>query len=139
MRIILRWVLAIFFFLGGVLHLVFAEKVLLITPAWVPYPSQVIWLTGLFEFAAAIGLLFERSRAICGLLLAAYALAVWPANFHHAFTHFDPPVITNSWAYHAPRLALQPVIIWAALFCAGWVSWPLRGPGGGARLPPNMN
>ena len=31
----------------------------------------------------------------------------------------DLPYIANSWLYHGPRLALQPVIVWWALYCAG--------------------
>jgi len=35
--------------------------------------------------------------------------------------------MTLGWGYHAPRLALQPVLVWWALFCAGVVDWPWRG------------
>jgi hypothetical protein len=34
--------------------------------------------------------------------------------------------IPDSWWYHAPRLALQPVLAWWALFCVGAVDWPWR-------------
>jgi hypothetical protein len=33
-------------------------------------------------------------------------------------------VVPNSWCYHAPRLALQPVLVWWALFCSGIINWP---------------
>lgn len=28
------------------------------------------------------------------------------------------------WWYHGPRLALQPVLVWWALFAGGVVTWP---------------
>jgi len=40
--------------------------------------------------------------------------------------HIVLPPIPDSWWYHAPRLALQPVIAWWALFCAGVTDWPWR-------------
>ena len=37
------------------------------------------------------------------------------------------PPLPDSWWYHAPRLALQPVLVWWALFAGGVADWPLRG------------
>jgi uncharacterized membrane protein len=51
---------------------------------------------------------------------------VWPANFKHAIDHIDLPYIANSWLYHGPRLALQPVLIWWALYSAHVIDWPWR-------------
>jgi uncharacterized membrane protein len=64
-------------------------------------------------------------RRWAGIALAVYAVCVWPANFKHAFGGIDIPHLSSSWWYHAPRLALQPVIVWWALFCAGVIDWPL--------------
>ena len=58
--------------------------------------------------------------------VAAYAACVWPANFKHAIDGIALPYISNSWWYHGPRLAFQPVIIWAALYSAGVIDWPWR-------------
>jgi len=33
---------------------------------------------------------------------------------------------TLSWWYHGPRLALQPLIIWWALWASGATDWPFR-------------
>jgi hypothetical protein len=46
--------------------------------------------------------------------------------FKHAIEGIDLAPISNSWLYHGPRLALQPVIIWWALYCAGVIDWPWR-------------
>jgi len=70
---------------------------------------------------------FSASWAVgAGVALAAYALCVWPANFKHAIEGVELPYITNSWLYHGPRLALQPVLVWWALYCADVIDWPWR-------------
>lgn len=127
-RAIMRWVLAAFFAAAGIAHLRIPETLLLITPAWVPFAREVIIATGVFEIAASIALLSRtRLRWWAGVALALYALCVWPANVKHAMEGIEMPLIGNSWWYHAPRLALQPMIIWACLFCAGVTDWPWRG------------
>ena len=125
-RAVLRWVLAAFYAAAGVAHLWVPEKMLLIVPAWVPSPLQVILATGMFELLAATALVTKPLRWWAGVGLALYALCVWPANFKHALDGIEMPLIGNSWWYHAPRLALQPVIIWAALYAAGVIDWPWR-------------
>ena len=91
-----------------------------------PFPREVILITGLCELAGAIALLTTRLRALAGIMLALYALCVWPANIKHALDHIVLPPIPDTWWYHGPRLAFQPVLIWWALFCAGVIDWPWR-------------
>jgi uncharacterized membrane protein len=126
-RAILRWVLALFYIGAGIAHLAVPEKLLMITPAWVPFAPQVIFLTGLFELAASAALVTKtRLRWWAGVTMALYALCVWPANVKHALDGITMPYIGNSWWYHGPRLAFQPVIIWWALYSAGVIDWPWR-------------
>jgi uncharacterized membrane protein len=125
-RAIMRWVLAALYIAAGIGHLAVPDKFLLITPNWVPFAPQVIFLSGIFELAASAALLTTPLRWWTGVTLALYALCVWPANFKHAFSGIDLPVIGSSWLYHGPRLALQPVIIWWALYAAEVIDWPWR-------------
>ena len=125
LRSILTLLFATAFFAAGVLHVSAPRPFVAITPEWVPHPETVILVTGLCEIAGSIGLLIPRTRRLSGAMLALYALCVWPANMKHAWLHAmygTPP----GWFYHAPRLALQPVIIWACLFAGGAVDWPFR-------------
>lgn len=126
-RAAMRWVLAAFYFAAGVAHLMAPDKLLLITPDWVPFAPQVIFLTGLFELAASVALVSHtRLRWWAGVALGLYALCVWPANFKHAIDGIELPYIGSSWWYHGPRLALQPVIIWWGLYSACVIDWPWR-------------
>jgi uncharacterized membrane protein len=125
----MRCVLAAFFATAGAVHLLLPDALVAITPTCVPFARQVIFLTGLFEIAAAAALLTLRLRRPAGVALALYALCVWPANFNHAFEDINVADIPSSWWYHGPRLALQPVIIWWALFSSAVVDWPFRRTG----------
>jgi len=125
-RAVMRWVLAAFYAVAGIAHLVAPDKLLAITPSWVPFAPQVIFVTGLCELAGAVALVTRPLRRWAGFALAAYAICVWPANFKHAIDGIDLPYIASSWLSHAPRLALQPVLVWWALFSADIIHWPWR-------------
>jgi uncharacterized membrane protein len=127
-RAIMRWLIAAFYLLAGIVHLVRPEAFLPIVPDAVPFPREVILATGVCEVAGAIALLTVKLRWLVGVMLALYALCVWPANIKQALEHIVLPPIPDSWWYHAPRLALQPVLIWWALFCADVIDWPWRRP-----------
>jgi uncharacterized membrane protein len=87
---------------------------------------QVIFYTGLCEIFGAAALLTRSLWYWAGIALALYAFCVWPANFKHAFDGIHVAQIPTSWWYHGPRLALQPVIIWWALFSGEVVDWPFH-------------
>lgn len=127
-RTVMRWVMAAFYVVAGVGHVLHPEPFLAIIPGWVPFPREVILFTGVCELAGAIALLTTRLRALAGIMLALYALCVWPANVRHAIEHIVLPPIPDTWWYHGPRLAFQPVLIWWALFCARVIDWPWRAP-----------
>ena len=122
----MRWALATFYTSAGIAHLVITQGFLAIVPGWVPYPRQVVILTGLCEIAGSIGLITKRYRRWAGVMLALYAVCVFPANAKHAIEGISLPPIPNSWWYHAPRLALQPILVWWALFCVGVTDWPAK-------------
>jgi uncharacterized membrane protein len=86
----------------------------------------MILFTGACEAAGAIGLIVPRTRRLAGIMLAAYAVCVFPVNIKHAF--YGPPIhaLANQWLYHGPRLLLQPVLVWWALYAGGAIDWPFR-------------
>ncbi len=127
LRSVLRWVLAVFYFIAGVIHLINPAPFLTIMPAWVPAPEAVVLLTGVAEIFGAIGLMQPWSpplRRAAGWGLAAYALCVWPANINHFALDMGRESGGLGLAYHVPRMFAQPAIIWLALWVGG--CWPLR-------------
>jgi uncharacterized membrane protein len=123
-KIVMRFVMAAFYFAAGCLHIASPEKFLPIVPVWVPHPELVVIATGLCEIAGAVALLTLRLRKLAGVMLALYAVCVYPANIKHALEHIDLPGLPSSWWYHAPRLAAQPLLVWWALWCSGVTAWP---------------
>jgi uncharacterized membrane protein len=125
-RAILRWVLAAFFAAAGIAHLMVPDKLLAITPGWVPFARDLIFVTGLCELAGAVALVTRPLRWWAGVAFALYALCVWPANIKHALDGISIAGLPDSWWYHGPRLAAQPLIIWACLYAAAVIDWPFR-------------
>jgi uncharacterized membrane protein len=95
-RAIMRWVLGALFAAAGIAHLLAPDALLAITPSWVPFAPQIIFLTGLCELAGAVALVTAPLRRWAGVAFAAYAICVWPANFKHAIDGIELPHITNS-------------------------------------------
>lgn len=125
-RTLLRGLLVAFYAAAGLLHLGAPDGFLPIVPDWVPFPREVVIITGLAEIAGAVGLLIPRLRKAAGIGLALYALCVFPANIKHAFDGIAVTGLPSSWWYHGPRLAFQPVLIWCAVFASAVIDWPTR-------------
>ena len=125
-RWLARGLLSLFYGYAGFVHLRSPEFFLPIVPDWVPEPQIMVLVTGVCEIAGAAGLMLSRIRFFAGIMLALYAVCVYPANIKHAI---DGVMIGGSqlgWWYHAPRLALQPVFVWWALYAGAVIDWPLR-------------
>jgi uncharacterized membrane protein len=125
----MRWVMALFYFTAGVIHLRSPAGFMPIVPDWVPFPLQVVLLTGVAEILGAIGLIIPRLRWLAGLMLALYAVAVFPANIKHALEGIALAGIQQEIGYHVPRLMFQPVLVWWALFVGRVINWPFRAAG----------
>ena len=125
-RVGMRWVMAVFYFSAGVVHLVAPDRFLPIVPDFVPMPYAVVVATGLCEIAGSVALLTTRLRQLAGVMLSIYAVCVFPANIKHAVEGIHVPPLSDSWWYHGPRLIMQPVLVWWALFCAEVIDWPWR-------------
>lgn len=125
MRTALRLVLAALYLIAGVAHILAPGGFRTITPGWVPFPEQIVLLTGVCEIAGALALAFvPRLRRAAAIALAAYAVCVFPANINHAVNAIALGGTQLSWWYHGPRLALQPVIVWWSLWAGGVIEWP---------------
>ena len=130
-RTVSRIVLALIYIGFGCLHVAAAKAFLPIMPPWIPFPREVIIFTGVCEILGGQGLLLPFVRRLSGVMLAIYAVCVFPANLYHAFAHVHVPPLPDSWWYHGPRLLAQPVVVWWSLFAAGVIDWPFARPAAG--------
>lgn len=73
-------VLAIFFILAGCFHFLFPASYMKIMPPWLPWHFALVMISGLFEMAGGLGVLFHFTRRFAGYGLILLSLAVLPAN-----------------------------------------------------------
>ena len=102
--------IALFFFLGGIAHFVFADAYVAVMPSYLGFHRELVIISGVFEILGAIGLLVEQTRRLAGLGLIALAIAVFPANVNMAlhpeqFSQISPALLLV-------RLPLQFLLIW---------------------------
>lgn len=101
-------------------------RYLAMMPPWVPLHYEMVLFTGAAEIAGALGFLVRKTRALAGLALAAYFVAVFPANIHNALNSLAVDGLPQVAWYYWARLPFQPFAIWWALFSAQLIHWPLR-------------
>ena len=113
------WVVIGAFVVSGVTHIVNPTAFLFLLPEWAPAPLMLIWLSGVAEISAALGLLLKLRFAPAYTVLV--LLAIWPANWWFAI---DQTANGEWWVAVAAwlRLPLQIPLIWWA-----WTS-PKRPP-----------
>ena len=128
-RLILRLILTSAFLIAGYFHIAHPAPFLRITPAWVPDAPLIIFWTGLAELLGASGLMIPHLRRMAAMMLALYAVCVFPANIQHALLFAQLGGHWTGWLYHVPRLLFQPVIVWWCLFAGHVIDWPLKAKG----------
>ncbi len=111
----LLYLLAVLFVAAGVYHFVNPGRYVRIMPPYLPWPHELVLVSGAFEVLGGVGLLIPRLRRAAAWGLIALLATVFPANVHMAvnaglFPEVPPAVL---WA----RLPLQAVLIaWALWF-----------------------
>ena len=75
-------------------------------------------MTGALELAGAVGLLVPRSRKAAAYGLAAFLVAVLPANIYMAFAPVKFGGFLDHPLYHWVRIPFQGVLIAWVLRCA---------------------
>jgi uncharacterized membrane protein len=101
--------------LGGLNHFLSANVYLQIMPAYLPFPKELVVISGLMEILLAALLLSPVTRKLAGWTIGLMLLAFLPV---HIQMIVDAPVqigmITVTPALAWIRLALQPVLVaWA--------------------------
>ncbi|MEX2128022.1 MAG: DoxX family protein [Xanthobacteraceae bacterium] len=123
-RACMRWGLAIALVFTGVDHLLLPVRYLPMLPDFVPYPNEIVALTGLCEIAGAFGLLIPRLRRLAGVMLAIYFVAVFPANIKNAIEGLSVEGLPSANWYYWVRLPFQPLVVWWSLYAAAVIDWP---------------
>lgn len=70
-------------------HFAFTKGMSMMLPGFIPFKTGIIYLTGIVEIVAAIGLLFQDFRVITAWALIAFFILILPANMYAAKKHID--------------------------------------------------
>ncbi len=98
------------------MHFFMPVRYLGIMPPWMPYPLEMVYISGVAEMLGGVGLLIPRVRVAAAFGLIALLIAVFPANVQMLSNAIrdgaSTAYITSLWL----RLPLQPLLI-------AWVYW----------------
>ena len=96
-------------------HFVYTHGMSLMLPSYIPFRHGVIYLTGIIELFAAVGLLIPRLQHLTAWFLIIFFVLILPANIHAALNKIDFQTGTtngNGIAYLWFRVPLQILFIW---------------------------
>ncbi len=109
---IFRWLAVIFFVAAGLNHFRDPQLYRSIMPPYLPWPMELIAISGLAEVLGGLGLLIPGLRKAAAWGLIALLIAVFPANVEMLFRGFRGLPTWLLWA----RLPFQAVFV-------AWVAW----------------
>ena len=116
-RLVLKYLLALFYIGAGVNHFVNPGFYLNIMPPYLPWHLELVYLSGIIEIVLGIMVLIPRFTSISGWGIIALLIAVFPANLHMALNPHLYPNIKPILLYI--RLPLQGVFMY-------WAYWATR-------------
>jgi uncharacterized membrane protein len=110
-RLISKYILAIFMIAAGTMHFVNPEFFLKIMPPYLPLHRELVVLSGICEVLLGVLLLIPPCSRLAAWGIVALLIAVFPANLH-LYQHQN--IMPASPVIHLLRLPLQGVfILWA--------------------------
>lgn len=98
-------------------HFAFSKGMTEMIPDFLPYKSQIVFLTGIMEILFAIGLLFPAYQTITAWALIAFLLLVLPANIKASIENIN----YQTGASDGPGLSYLWLRIPLQIFFIGWI------------------
>jgi len=112
-----RIAMAVMLITTAIAHVIFTDGMSMMVPAFIPYKTELVYITGLLEAAAAIGLLLPAYKKMTGYLLIVFFILLLPANIYAAIKQVNLESATfngDGPSYLWYRIPLQ-------LFFIAWV------------------
>ncbi|MCL6218026.1 hypothetical protein [Zunongwangia pacifica] len=73
----------------AIAHFVFTKGMVMMLPDFIPYKTETVYLTGVIEIMAAIGLFIPKLKIITAWLLIAFFILILPSNIYAAIKNID--------------------------------------------------
>jgi uncharacterized membrane protein len=84
-----RIAMSVMLLFTAIAHFTFTKGMTMMIPGFIPFKVFIVYLTGLIEIAAAIGLLIPGLMVWSGWLLIGFFILMLPANINAAIKHID--------------------------------------------------
>lgn len=114
-----RIALSVMLIFTAVAHFAFTKGMAMMLPNFIPYKTETVYLTGIIEIAAAVGLFITGLRVVTGCLLIVFFILILPANIYAAIKGINYQKGTmegTGLAYLWFRIPLQILfIVWTYL------------------------
>lgn len=114
-----RMALAAIFVVAGVLHFAITDTYVRVMPPYLPWPRELVMVSGVCQLAGGVGLCVPRLRRAAGWGLVLLLVAVWPANLQMYADARGPGGSAWGETLLLLRLPLQLVLIWWVWKAAG--------------------
>lgn len=111
-----RFSMAVMLLVTGVAHFVMTDQMIAMFPGFVPFKRELVYLTGLCELAAVIGLLWGSFSRLASTVLIVFFIAVLPANIYDALKGPELSGFGHGPAYLFIRIPEQILYIWWVWF-----------------------
>ena len=111
-----RVALALMLLMTGSAHFFKTDVMIQSMPDMIPYKRELVYITGVIELLAAIGLLFERTARLTSILLIIFFICILPANVAGSLKHVELGGMENGPMYLWFRVPLQVLFIWWTYF-----------------------
>jgi len=108
--------LSLLFIFTGLGHFMITDELAIMLPPWVPDRVLIVHLSGILEFALAVGFLIHQTRRITGWIAIIALILFFPLNIYAAVNYI--PHGGHAWGpvYLLIRGPLQLIII-------SWIYW----------------
>jgi uncharacterized membrane protein len=103
---------------AGTLHFLKPAAYLRIMPPYIPWHPAMVFISGVFELAGGVGLLFPRTRRSASWGLTLLLIAVFPANIYMATNPIEAGSASIAPALRWARLPVQLLLVWWLLWCS---------------------
>lgn len=108
-----RLALAIMLVFTGIAHFTVTDKMVEMLPEFMPLKTETVYMTGILELVAAVGLLMQNYSRLASFLLIVFFLAILPANILGSIKQVELGGMEKGVDYLYFRIPLQ-------LFFIGW-------------------
>ena len=117
-QICTRYLVGLSFAWIGLTHFIDPDPFVSIVPPFLPWHLALVYISGFFEIAGGLGLLYKPTRRLAGWGLLALLVAVYPANIYmlvnEVYLEGMPQEKWILWARMPFQLVFALGVLWAA-------------------------